>query len=107
MSRASVGAAHDKGLHEYFTKNDLFVSITQNDLFVSKKGRRNENSTEGKPSNTVFKFQGLYAMRLRFYQKTTLNIIFDVKQDLRRKAKLVSGGHLVDDTEYDIYSSTV
>jgi Reverse transcriptase (RNA-dependent DNA polymerase) len=30
-----------------------------------------------------------------------------VKQGLRRKARLVAGGHLVDATEYDIYSWTV
>ena len=30
------------------------------------------------------------------WQRTTLHIIFDVKQDLRRKARLVAGGHLVD-----------
>jgi Reverse transcriptase (RNA-dependent DNA polymerase) len=41
------------------------------------------------------------------YQYTTLTIIFDVKQDLRRKARLVAGGHLVDAMDNSIYSSTV
>jgi Reverse transcriptase (RNA-dependent DNA polymerase) len=41
------------------------------------------------------------------YQKTTLHMIFDVKHDLRRKARLVAGGHLVDAFDIDIYSSTV
>ncbi len=41
------------------------------------------------------------------FQRTTLNIIFDVKQDLRRKARMVAGGHLVEASEHDIYSSTV
>jgi hypothetical protein len=41
------------------------------------------------------------------FQKTTLMTVFDVKQDLRRKARLVAGGHLVDALDHDIYSSTV
>jgi hypothetical protein len=41
------------------------------------------------------------------FQRTTPHIIFDVKQDLRRKARLDAGGHLVEANEHDIYSSTV
>ena len=41
------------------------------------------------------------------FQWTTLTMIFDVKQDLRRKARLVAGGHLVDSLDNDVYSSTV
>jgi hypothetical protein len=40
------------------------------------------------------------------YQKTMLTIIYDVKQDLRRKARLVAGGHLVDPLDHSVYSST-
>ena len=41
------------------------------------------------------------------FQKTRLHMIFDVKNDLRRKARLVAGGHLVDLFDTEIYSSTV
>jgi hypothetical protein len=41
------------------------------------------------------------------YQKTMLTIIYDVKQDLRQKARLVAGGHLVDPSDHSVYSSTV
>jgi Reverse transcriptase (RNA-dependent DNA polymerase) len=41
------------------------------------------------------------------YQKKTLHVIFDVKHDLRRKARLVAGGHLVEARNIDIYSTTV
>ena len=42
------------------------------------------------------------------YQSTRLHMIFDVKADtLRRKARLVAGGHLVDALGVDVYSSTV
>ena len=34
-------------------------------------------------------------------------MIFDVKQDMRRKARLVAGGHLIDALDHNIYSSTV
>ena len=34
-------------------------------------------------------------------------MVFDVKQDLRRKARLVAGGHLIDLIETPTYSSTV
>jgi hypothetical protein len=33
--------------------------------------------------------------------------VFDVKQDLCRKARLVASGHLVDALDHDIYSLTV
>ena len=41
------------------------------------------------------------------YQETTLTMLFTVKQDLRRKARLVAGGHLVDAMDHNVYSSTV
>ncbi len=41
------------------------------------------------------------------YQKTKLHMIFDVKTDLRRKARLVAGGHLVELFDTEVYSSTV
>ena len=41
------------------------------------------------------------------YQWTSLTIIFDMKQDLRRKARLVAGGHLVDLLDNNVYSSIV
>ena len=41
------------------------------------------------------------------YQRTTLHMVFDVKQDLRRKARLVAGGHLLDLVDTPTYSSTV
>ena len=42
------------------------------------------------------------------YQYAPLTLIFDVKQeDLRRKARLVAGGHVVDASMYESYSSVV
>ena len=42
------------------------------------------------------------------YQYAPLTLIFDVKQeDLRRKARLVAGEHIVDSTMYESYSSVV
>ena len=42
------------------------------------------------------------------YQSTRLHMIFDVKADtLRRKARLVAGGHLLEALGVDVYSSTV
>ena len=41
------------------------------------------------------------------WQRTTLHMIFDVKQDLTRKARLVAGGHLVDIMNIQVFSSTV
>ena len=40
-------------------------------------------------------------------QYAPLRKIFDVKQDLRRKARLVIGGHVVDATGYDVYASNM
>ena len=42
------------------------------------------------------------------YQYAPLRLIFDIKQeDFRRKARLVAGGHVVDASMYESYSSTV
>ena len=41
------------------------------------------------------------------WQPTTLHIIYDVKQDLRHKARLVAGGHLVNILDHAVYASTV
>src|SRR5688500_2081437 len=41
------------------------------------------------------------------YQKTSLRMIFTVKQDLQNKARLVAGVHLIDALDYNIYSWTV
>ena len=41
------------------------------------------------------------------YQYAPLRMIFDVKSDLRRKSRLVAGGHVVDAGELPSYASTV
>jgi hypothetical protein len=42
------------------------------------------------------------------FQLTKLHCVYDVKHDLRRKARLVAGGHLIDvPTDVQIYSSQV
>ena len=38
------------------------------------------------------------------YKKITVHLVFDVKYDLRRKARLVAGGHLTDPTHDRAYS---
>ena len=39
------------------------------------------------------------------FQFAPLRMIFDVKVDLRRKARLVIGGHVVDSTGHKVYAS--
>jgi len=39
------------------------------------------------------------------YQWTRVHMIFDVKTDLRRKACLVAGGHLLELFDTEVYSS--
>ena len=42
------------------------------------------------------------------YQYAPLTMIFDMKQeDLRRKARLVAGGHVIESSMYESYSSVV
>jgi hypothetical protein len=41
------------------------------------------------------------------YQKAPLRVIYDVKHDLRRKTRIVIGGHKVDATGHSRYSSVV
>ena len=40
------------------------------------------------------------------FQFAPLRMIFDVKEDLRRKARLVIGGHVVNSTVREVYAST-
>jgi len=41
------------------------------------------------------------------FQFAPLRMIFDVKVDLRRKARLVIGGHVVDSSGHEVYASTM
>jgi Reverse transcriptase (RNA-dependent DNA polymerase) len=41
------------------------------------------------------------------YQYAPLRMIFDVKHDLRRKARLVLGGHVIDASGHDTYASNM
>ena len=54
-----------------------------------------------------FEFHGYDYDPATGYQKTKLMLICTVKQDLRRKVRLIDGGHLINLLDYDIYSSTV
>ena len=44
---------------------------------------------------------------MSIWQKTTLHMVFDVRQDLARKGPLVVGDHLLDLFDIQVYSSTV
>ena len=54
-----------------------------------------------------FEFQPKDYSPAKEYQKTTLMMIMNVKQDLRHKCQLVAGGHIIDALHHDIYSTTV
>ena len=41
------------------------------------------------------------------WQKAPMRMIFDVKKDGRYKARLVVGGHVIDSSEHETFSSTV
>ena len=43
--------------------------------------------------------------RAKGFQFSPLRMIFDVKADLRRKSRLVIGGHVVDSTGHEVYES--
>ena len=45
--------------------------------------------------------------RAKGYQFAPLWVIFDVKVDLRRKSRLVIGGHIVNLSRHEIYASTM
>ena len=44
---------------------------------------------------------------LEGYQRIPYHFVFDVKYDLRRKARLVAGGNMTDDPDEDIYSGVI
>ena len=41
------------------------------------------------------------------WQYAPMHMIFDIKHDLRRKARFVVGGHVIDSSEHTTYSSTI
>ena len=49
-----------------------------------------------------FEFQSKDYSPTKEYQKTTLMMIINVKQDLRHKCRLVARGHLIDALDHDI-----
>ena len=56
----------------------------------------------------VWEFKSPHYKTGKDYQYAPLTMIFDIKQeDLRRKARLVAGGHVVDSSMYELYSSVV
>ena len=55
----------------------------------------------------VFKLLGKGQKQKNDTQFAPLRLLFDVKQDGRRKARLVIGGHVVDPTGYDTYASNM
>lgn len=54
-----------------------------------------------------FKDAGKHAPTPKGYQRIKLIWIFDVKQDLRRRARLVAGGHMTDPIKESSYSGVV
>ena len=58
--------------------------------------------------NVFEKFpSSLRKVRGRGFQFAPLRMIFDVKVDLRRKARLVIGGHVIDSSGHEVYASTM
>ena len=45
--------------------------------------------------------------RAKVLQFVPLWMIFDVKVDLRRKSRLVIGGHVVDSSGHEVYTGTM
>ena len=54
-----------------------------------------------------FEFQPNDYSPAKEYQKTTLMMIMNVKQDLRHKYRLVAGGNLIDVLDHEKYSTTI
>ena len=83
-------------------------------LLLDKKNGNNAWSEAILKEMTALKKAGVWEFKPptyrvpKDYQYAPLTLIFNVKQeDLRRKAELVAGGHVVDATMYESYSSVV
>jgi hypothetical protein len=55
----------------------------------------------------VFRDHGKNVCAPAGYKQICVHLVFDVKYDLRRKARLVAGGHLTDPSKEDVYSGVV
>ena len=49
----------------------------------------------------------LHKARAKGFKFALLRMIFDIKVDLRRKSRLVIGGHVVNSTGHEVYASTM
>jgi hypothetical protein len=66
-----------------------------------------EKEMQGLADHKTFRFLAPNESSPSGYQRAPLRMIFDVKPDLRRKARLVIGGNVVDSEEHSGYSSVV
>ncbi len=55
----------------------------------------------------VFRDHGKNVCAPAGYKQICVHLVFDVKYDLRQKARLVAGGHLTDPSKEDVYSGVV
>lgn len=67
----------------------------------------NKAEVDGIQEHGTFEFLPPGAAPPEGYQKAPLRVIYDVKHDLRRKTRIVIGGHKVDATGLSRYSSVV
>ena len=66
-----------------------------------------QKEMQGLHDHQTFRFLAPGEAAPKEYQFAPLHMVFDVKTDLRRKARLVIGGHVVDSSEHSGYSSVV
>ena len=83
-------------------------------LLLDSKNKNNLWSEAIKKEMTALDKAGVFQYKSpnfeisKEYQYAPLRMIFEIKQeDLRRKARLVAGGHMVDSSMYESYSSVV
>ena len=82
----------------------IFDSENQNTLWLDAIKKEMTALDQAK----VFQYMPGHFKIPKNYQYVPLRVIFNIKQeDLRRKARLVAGGHVVDSIMYESYSSVV
>ncbi len=102
----------------YPVRRESFLGVeiprnTKEALLLDEQNKNNlwvesmRTEIKGKQGHGTLLFLDPGAQPPEGYQEAPLWMIFTVKSDLRRKARLVAGGHMIDATGYNRYSSVV
>ena len=87
------------------TEEAYKIDKENNNTLWSEAINKELNALNSYKTFKLVKNNDFKSLKKEGFQFSRLRMIFDVKQDLRRKARLVIGDHMVDSTGHKVYAS--